>query len=215
MSFTTANNRACANDSASMTTALPPRKLSHQNFVTTLPPTHTGDAHRCEGRPRQKCGARAANRRNPRAISGIAATCGSAATKLDRIWFICNLVIVYGTDFRTSFLSSDGTRTNYSPSSMKPRCGTDESTPGMRVPTWTISAPAPVEFGETDSMMAFARRMCVRCVIAAIRSSVMRPSTSLRHMKSNDVPSLVNNGLAMRGMSGALMSKPTLILRWS
>ncbi len=76
MSFTTASNRACANDSASTIAAQPPRKLSHQNFVTTLPPTHTGDAQRCEGRARQKCGARAANRRNRRAgpecLGGVA-----------------------------------------------------------------------------------------------------------------------------------------------
>jgi hypothetical protein len=36
---------------------------------------------------------------------------------------------------------------------------------GHERPRWTISVPSPVEFHETDSMMAFARRMCAHYVI--------------------------------------------------
>jgi hypothetical protein len=34
------------------------------------------------------------------------------------------------------------------------------------------------------------------------------------HVKSNDLMSLVNDDLAVRNMSAALMSTPTLVLRW-
>jgi hypothetical protein len=42
MSFTTASNRACTIDSASTIAAPPPRSLSHQNFIITVPPTLHG-----------------------------------------------------------------------------------------------------------------------------------------------------------------------------
>ena len=167
MSFTTASNRACANDSASTITALPPRKLSHQNFVTTLPPTHTGDAHRCEGHARQKCGARAANRRNPRAISGMPVPCGGAATKLERTWFICSSNIIYGTDYNQFLVEwNSGTPMSRVPWSLDAgRTGRGR----RKVPTWMTLLRRRLSSTRRISMMTFARRMCARCV-TAIRS---------------------------------------------
>src|SRR5271165_496027 len=122
MSFTTASKRACANDSASTTTALPPRKLSHQNFVTTLPPTHSGDAIDVRGAP----GKNAALALQIEEIRGQDLECMRHVAvpplnSSDHGLFAAGLII-YGTDFRTSFASASGTRANSCSSSVEPRC---------------------------------------------------------------------------------------------
>jgi hypothetical protein len=65
-------------------------------------------------------------------------------------------------------------------------------------------ASPPAEFHEAYFMMAFARWMCDCHPI--IGDTIAK---SLRHVKSNDVSSPVDKGLAVRGMSDASMPMPT------